>query len=105
MQQREAAGDEPRVEAALEEAANIDRRFELLARTDELVEADEGHDPVEIGFEAPLQAKPLECGGGGLEVPGELADPGLGEHGQLVDFGVALAVVRGHPPADTAGFI
>ena len=105
FQERQAPGDEPRTKAPLEKAADVDGRFELVPRPDELVEAHERRDPVQIGLEAALPSELLERRAGRLEVAAELADPRVGEHRQPVHLGVALTIARGRPPAHSPGLV
>src|SRR5262249_44085006 len=92
-----------RPEAPLEETTDVDGRQELLPRADEVVEADERDNAVEVSLEASLLPELLEDGACRLQIPAELAEPGLGEHGQLVHIRVAITVSRGHSAAHGPG--
>src|SRR5262249_33361847 len=86
-------------EAPFEETTDVDGRQEFFPRADEVVQANESDNAVEVSLEAPLLPELLEDGAGRLQIATELAEPGLGEHRQLVHIRVALAVSRGHSTA------
>src|SRR5439155_3440390 len=96
MEHREPTQHRARADAPLQEAPDVDRRFELLARSHALVQARERGETIQVGLVAALAAEPLERLARSRKIADHLADPGLREHREAVDRGVAAAIALRH---------
>src|SRR5262249_55609687 len=77
VQPGESPGHGSRPEAPFEETTDVDGRQEFFPRADEVVQANESDNAVEVSLEAPLLPELLEDGAGRLQIATELAEPGL----------------------------